>query len=126
MHTGRWSRASGERPERAGFEVGFDCDRNFVVGFNVYSAMVKVDFAKVPIENIEGVVIEMSFRQQIGNQLYMTGRNIEECELGKRIYFAEGDVELTDKEAAIVTQAIAGYSYVARIAIENAMKGGQP
>jgi hypothetical protein len=56
----------------------------------------------------------------------MQGRDIEECELGKRIYFADGDVELTDKEAAIVTQAIAGYSYVARVAIENAMKGGQP
>jgi hypothetical protein len=56
----------------------------------------------------------------------MQGRDIEECELGKRIYFAHGDVELTDKEAAIVTQAVQGYSYVARSAIENAMKGGQP
>jgi hypothetical protein len=79
--------------------------------------MVKVDFAKVPIENIEGVVIEMSFRQQIGNQLYMTGRNIEECELGKRIYFSDGEIELSEKEVAIVKHIIEGYSFVAREAL---------
>lgn len=56
-----------------------------------------------------------------GNQLYMQGRDIEECELGKRIYFADGEVELSDKEVAIVKQAVAGYSYVARTAIEQAL-----
>ena len=87
---------------------------------------MKVNFAKIVIKDIEGREVEADFQKQLGNQLYMQGRNIEECELGKRIYFAQGDVELTDKEAAIVTQAVQGYSYVARSAIENAMKGGQP
>jgi len=88
--------------------------------------MTKVNFSKIIIKDIEGRDVQADFQRQLGNQLYMQGRDIEECELGKRIYFAQGDVELTDKEAAIVTQAIAGYSYVARIAIDNAMKGGQP
>ena len=87
---------------------------------------MKVNFAKIIIKDIEGREVEADFQRQLGNQLYMQGRNIEECELGKRIYFAQGEVELTDKEAAIVTQAVQGYSYVARSAIENAMKGGQP
>ena len=88
--------------------------------------MTKVNFSKIVIKDIEGRDVQADFQRQLGNQLYMQGRDIEECELGKRIYFAEGDVELTDKEATIVTQAVQGYSYVARIAIENAMKGGQP
>lgn len=87
---------------------------------------MKVNFSKIVIKDIEGREVQADFQRQLGNQLYMQGRDIEECELGKRIYFAKGDVELTDKEAAIVTQAVQGYSYVARIAIENAMKGGQP
>lgn len=87
---------------------------------------MKVNFSKIVIKDIEGRDVQADFQRQLGNQLYMQGRDIEECELGKRIYFAEGDVELTDKEATIVTQAVQGYSYVARIAIENAMKGGQP
>lgn len=88
--------------------------------------MTKVNFSKIIIKDIEGRDVQADFQRQLGNQLYMQGRDIEECELGKRIYFAQGDVELTDKESAIVTQAVQGYSYVARIAIENAMKGGQP
>ena len=88
--------------------------------------MTKVNFSKIVIKDIEGRDVQADVQKQLGNQLYMQGRDIEECELGKRIYFAQGEVELTDKEAAIVTQAVQGYSYVARIAIENAMKGGQP
>ena len=87
---------------------------------------MKVNFSKIVIKDIEGRDVQADFQRQLGNQLYMQGRDIEECELGKRIYFADGDVELTDKETAIVTQAVQGYSYVARIAIENAMKGVQP
>lgn len=81
-----------------------------------------VNFTKVQIKDIEGKEQMADFSAQLGNQLYMTGRNIEECELGKRIYFAKGDVELNEKEAQIVTNAIQGWSYVARIAIDAAMK----
>jgi hypothetical protein len=84
--------------------------------------MVKVNFAKIIIKDIEGRDVQADFQKQLGNQLYMQGRDIEECELGKRIYFAQGDVELTDKECAIVKQAVQGYSYIARTAIENQLK----
>lgn len=80
---------------------------------------MKVNFSKIIIKDIEGREVQADFQKQLGNQLYMQGRNIEECELGKRIYFAQGEVELSDKEAAIVKQAVAGYSYIARTAIEN-------
>ena len=49
----------------------------------------------------------------------MGGRTIEECELGKRIYYAEGDMELNEKECEIVKNVIAGYSYLARTSIEK-------
>lgn len=81
-----------------------------------------VNFTKISIKDIEGKEQMADFSQQLGNQLYMTGHNIEECELGKRIYFAKGEVELNDKEAQIVTNAIQGWSYVARMAIDAAMK----
>ena len=83
---------------------------------------MKVNFSKIIIKDIEGREVEADFKRQLGNQLYMQGRDIEECELGKRIYFAEGDVELSDKECAIVKQAVQGYSYIARSAIENQLK----
>ena len=83
---------------------------------------MKVNFAKIIIKDIEGRDVQADFQKQLGNQLYMQGRDIEECELGKRIYFADGDVELTDKECTIVRNAVQGYSYIARSAIENQLK----
>ena len=83
---------------------------------------MKVDFRKIKIEDINGNEAVADFQQQIGNQLYMTGPNIEACELGKKIYFADGEVELTDKEADMVRHITAGYSYVARQGIEKALK----
>lgn len=79
--------------------------------------MKRIDFTKIVIKDIEGREQEADFSKQIGNQLYMQGHDIEECELGKRIYFAGGEVELTAEECAIVKKAIAPYSFVARDAI---------
>ena len=84
--------------------------------------MAKVNFKDIKIKDINDNDVVADFQQQIGNQLYMQGHDIEECELGKKIYFAEGEVELTDKEADMVRRITAGYSYVARQAIEESMK----
>lgn len=85
--------------------------------------MVKVDFSKITIKDINGNDIVADFQKQLGNQLYMQGQNIEECELGKKIYFTpDGEAtELDDKEVAIVRKAVQGYSYVVRTAIEQAL-----
>ena len=85
--------------------------------------MTKINFKKIIIRDIEGREQEADFSKQLGNQLYMQGHDIEECELGKRIYFAGGEVELTAEECAIVKKAIEPYSYVARQAIEQAING---
>lgn len=85
--------------------------------------MKKVNFGKIAVKDIEGRDVTADVRQQLGNQLYMQGHNIEECELGKKIYFAQDadgqatEVELDDKEMAIVRQAVQGYGYVLREAI---------
>lgn len=85
--------------------------------------MKKVNFKTITIKDIEGRDVQADFQRQLGNQLYMQGQNIEECELGKKIYFTPDDeaTELDDKEVAIVRKAVQGYSYVARTAIEQAL-----
>ena len=83
---------------------------------------MKVNFKKVILTDIEGKEMEADFKNQLGNQLYMQGRNIEECELGKKIYFADDEVELSDKEADIVRRFTMGWALVARTGIEAALK----
>ena len=89
--------------------------------------MAKVNFREIMIPDIEGNSTMVDFQKQLGNQLYMQGQNIEECELGKKIYFTPKDAptELTIEEIAIVRRAIAGYGYVARQSIIKAIESGQ-
>lgn len=85
--------------------------------------MAKVNFSRISMKDIEGNVLTANFRKELGNQLYMQGRDIEECELGKKIYFTPEDkeTELNEKEVGIVKQVISGYGFVARTAIEAAL-----
>ena len=84
----------------------------------------KINFRQIPVKNIEGKEQKVSISDLLGNQLYMEGQNIEECELGKKIYFAEGEIELDDKEAAMVVQfAQTHYSYIVRTALTDILKG---
>ena len=86
--------------------------------------MIKTDFSKITIHGIDGQPIEADFRKLLGNQLYMQGQNIEECELGKKIYFAEGEIELDEKECRTVVQfAQTHYSYIIRTALTDILKG---
>ena len=83
---------------------------------------MKVNFSQIKLKDIEGNVVTADFQKQIGNQLYMQGHDIEECELGKKIYFAEGEIELTEKELDMVRRITAGYYFVARQGIEDMLK----
>ena len=81
--------------------------------------MKKVNFREIIIEDIRGEKVKADLQEVLGNQLYMQGRDIKECELGRKIYFAEGEIEITDDEAKIVREAVKGWSYIARTAIEK-------
>ena len=72
--------------------------------------MKKVNFKEIIIKDINDNNIVTDFQKQLGNQLYMQGQNIEECELGKKIYFTPDDesTELDDKEVAIIRKAVHG------------------
>lgn len=84
--------------------------------------MKKVNFKEIVIKDIEGREQKVDVSQLLGNQLYMEGANIEECELGKRIYFAKEEVELTDAEAETLRVFTQRYSYVIRTAIADMLK----
>ena len=81
---------------------------------------MKVDFRKITLKNVEGEEMSVDFSKQLGNQMYMQGQNIEECELGKRMYF-DGEVEMNEKGIEVVKRFVAGYPYVSRTAVMDAI-----
>jgi hypothetical protein len=80
--------------------------------------MMKVDFRQVPVKDIEGNVQQVDMSKALGNQLYMQGKDIVECELGRDIWH-KGEVDLNDQQVAIVKAAVAGFAYIAREGIES-------
>ena len=58
----------------------------------------KIDFTALPVKDIEGNEMSVNIAKALGNQLYMQGQNVDECELGKKIYYSEGEMELHDEE----------------------------
>ena len=81
--------------------------------------MKKINFTALPVQDIEGNMQSVNIAKHIGNQLYMQGVDIEECELGKTIYYSEGDIELDEKQAKSVLRISSGYPYLSRHAIET-------
>ena len=88
--------------------------------------MVKVDFSKIQVETIDGSMqkIDMQHGENgLANQIYMGAREIKWRDFGRKLYYAEGEVELTDEEVAYVRTQVSSWSVVFIQAIERALAG---
>lgn len=82
---------------------------------------MKVDFTKIPVENIEGNVEKIDLSKSVGNRIYNECNDIAEADLARSIY-REGTVDITREQVDIVRKYIAGWPFVLRSSIEAALK----
>lgn len=65
---------------------------------------MKIDFSNLTVQwNLEGEPQHVDIRKSLGNHIHQQTGDLAEDELAKRIYFADGPIELTDEEAKTVT-----------------------
>ena len=83
--------------------------------------MTKVNFKTITFKDIEDKEQLFDCQKEIGNAIYMQAADIEERDLGRKIYYADGDVELTDNQVEVVKRFASRYSFVLREAVENAL-----
>lgn len=81
--------------------------------------MKTFDFGKVEINDLEGRPINTSaIKGEICNKLYIQGQTITECELGQKLWHADGAVELTEEEEKILRKEFGSApSYLVRTAL---------
>lgn len=84
--------------------------------------MKLINFKAIEVEDIEGNKQRVDIAKALGNQLYMQGQNVEECDLGRKIYYSESEIEITDEEARSVLRIVNGYPYISRHVIEQLLK----
>ena len=80
---------------------------------------MKVDFTKVPVKDIDGKEFKADVHKELGQQLYMQGQTMEECDLGSLIYHTDGPVELNVEQAACVSRWVDRWPYVTRTAVKT-------
>lgn len=80
---------------------------------------MKIDFTKVAVKDIDGKEFKADVHKELGQQLYMQGQTIEECELGSLIYHTDGPVELNLEQGACVSRWVDRWPYVTRTAVKT-------
>ena len=87
--------------------------------------MRKVDFSKIELEMIDGSKRTVDFQHGengLANQIYMQAREIKWSDFGRKLYYAEGEVEINDEEAEYIRNHVKAWSAVARQGVERALK----
>ena len=82
----------------------------------------KVDFRKVAIENVIGKYEIVDQSKGLGNLIYMQALDIEERDLGRKIFY-EGEVELDEKQESIIRRFLMGLPMVVRTALQETLDG---
>lgn len=80
---------------------------------------MKIDFTKVPVKDIDGKEFKADLHKELGQQLYMQGQTMEECDLGSLIYHTDGPVELNVEQAACVSRWVERWPFVTRTAVKT-------
>ena len=80
---------------------------------------MKIDFTKVPMKDIDGKEFKADVHKELGQQLYMQGQTMEECDLGSLIYHTDGPVELNLEPGAGVSRWVDRWRYVTRTAVKT-------
>lgn len=101
--------------------------------------MKKVDLVQVNFPDVEGNNVTIEIARQIGNLMYMQGKNITEHELGAKVYhsadplkgldansktpYPDCSIEISDEEEKILISYVEQqYSYVVVKAVKDAIK----
>ena len=82
----------------------------------------KVDFSQIEVEMIDGKMAKADLQHGengLPNQIYMQAREIKWKDFGKRLYYAEGEVELNDEEIKYILDFIKPWSLVLQEGIKR-------
>ena len=86
----------------------------------------KVNFAMIPIKDINGNDVTIDTTKELGNLMYMQGEDLAECELGQAIYHSGGEgpeeLELSDKQCDTIRAFAERLPYVMRTGLIEAVK----
>ena len=86
--------------------------------------MSKIDFSKIVIKDINDKDCVVDIQKKLGNEMYMMGQHIVECEVGRKIYHATEPIELDKQEQQAVLGCLerSQYSFILRQEVEKTLK----
>lgn len=82
---------------------------------------MKVDFHQIEVEKVDGSTQKVDVHQLLGDFIFNQAEHVDEHDLGVAIWHSEGEMELNEKQCAIVKNAASKMKYVLRTALEKAV-----
>ena len=86
--------------------------------------MSKIDFSNIVVKDINDKDFVFDIKERLGNEMYMIGQHIVECEVGRKIYHATEPIELDKQEQLAVLGWLERYQYcfILRQKVEEILK----
>jgi len=87
----------------------------------------KVNFKELTVQmELEGEPVKLDVRKDIGNFIYQNSRDLGALELARRIYFSEGDMEMSQAETETLASLVqeSKITLPLRIALLNITSNG--
>jgi hypothetical protein len=82
--------------------------------------MKKVDFRKIKAEQVDGSIVEIDLSKELANLIYSQTKECGEAMFAQELY-KNGEVELTEQNAATVRKYYKEFFYFAQAAMDKAM-----
>lgn len=81
------------------------------------------DFTNIVVQGLEDTEVH-DIHKSLGNYLYYHSTDLKGSELGRKIYFSSGEIDLDDEEKKIIRSQLDQLfpSYVMRQAVAEAIK----
>ena len=80
---------------------------------------MKINLSHITVKTLDEQELQFDIRNEFSNHLYLAGRNLQEVELARRLYYSRDDDDVNEEEAKFIIETAkkVGYIYLIRKAI---------
>ena len=85
--------------------------------------MKKINLSRITVKTLDEQELQFDIRNEFSNHLYLAGRNLQEVELARRLYYSRDDDDVNEEEAKFIIETAkkVGYIFVIRKAIAETL-----
>ena len=84
---------------------------------------MKINLSHITVNTLDEQELQFDIRNEFSNHLYLAGRNLQEVELARRLYYSRDDDDVNEEEAKFIIETAKqlGHIFLIRKAIAETL-----